>query len=121
MLHLALGGGMKTPPGAVALAELKDAQMFHVREFERWREAPSDQRGAIVWNQIACHSIAELFPIPGDDPANILAMNAGYRRVFQDLAPHELEEWLTWLRALRDGARDLCLMIALQETYGGQR
>jgi hypothetical protein len=93
--------------------------MFHVREFERWRDAPSDQKGAVVWEQIARHGIATLFPIPGSDPTNILALKAGYDKVLRDWGPDQLEAFIEWLRALRDAARGQLAM--LQETSGDCR
>ena len=95
--------------------------MFHVREFERWRDAPANQKGRIASDQVARHGIATLFPIPGDDPANVLGMKAGYGKVFRDCTSDELEEWMTWLRSLRDTARDQCEMISLQESCGGRK
>lgn len=89
--------------------------MFRVREFERWRNAPSDQRPDIAWDQAARHGIATLFPILGNDPTNILGLKAGYEKVFSDWRPDELQLFIDWVRALKSAARDQLEMLELQD------
>lgn len=82
--------------------------------FDAWRSAPVESKASIAWEQIASHGLAELFPIPGDDPTDIGAMASAYTDLFQNCTPAEISDWMAWLRALRQAAADQRAILELQ-------
>jgi hypothetical protein len=85
---------------------LKESNMN--REFERWQNAPPSEKGGIAFDQVARFGIKSLFPTSGDD-----GLEAGYRKLFREWPLYQVEEFLRWIRALRDAARDQLDLLTL--------
>lgn len=103
----------ETPPGAI---NKRSQKVIYLREFEKWRAAPSIRRPAVARCQVATYSAAALIPASPSDPNRILSMLADSDgKTFAHCTSDELEAWLTWFRALRQAARqlDACMTLGI--------
>jgi hypothetical protein len=67
-------------------------------EFRRWHDAPADQKEPIAREQIAHHSVRELFPPETlRDPAAAIMPNGKRGR---DCTPEEFGDMAEWLQAI---------------------
>jgi hypothetical protein len=100
--------------GALKMDRHPDMMPSYVEEFQRWRNAPADQKDKIARDQFVNRTISDLWPdLRGKTEAELAVIVAPNGKRFRDCTQEDLDEMIGWLRNLRKAYRMLAAAVVL--------
>jgi hypothetical protein len=100
--------------GALKMDRDPNMMPSYVEEFQRWRNAPVDQKDKIARDQFVNRTISDLWPdLRGKTEAELAAIIAPNGKRFRDCTQEDLDEMIAWLRNLRKAYRMLAAAVVL--------